>query len=309
MNWWAFQWTPTFNRIFILICLYTLLIDLMLFANGQSMFSWTPIIKEGKKLINPGSVEHLKPAKRFFFMHDNSYNNHVHSKPNEESVPLKHKDDPYRIMINTKESKPAPNELHVNIQRNSNKNGNSEKHRTVSREIKFIPQYSNNPNTTQNNFSNVVTKVSNIKQITKEKTSTPNSKYYKTDKAESRSDDLGFLSWKSIETQSKSKTNFSFNPSLKDPSKKRVKKNVKSTKEIKNKINVPLKEVDGKGSTKTLNTLSAKFFSGEKGDINQTHTSNAPRFFGMVIVNSEIKRSTKDNQNDTKERREGKNKK
>ena len=70
-----------------------------------------------------------------------------------------------------------------------------------------------------------------------------------------------------------------------------------------------MKEVDGKGSTKTLNTLSAKFFSGEKGDINQTHTSNAPRIFGMVMVNSEIKRSTKDNQNDTKERREGKNKK
>lgn len=307
MNKWAFQWTPTFKRIFSLICLYALLIDLLLLVNGQSMFSWTPIIKEGKKSIISGSEEHLKPEKRFFLMHDNAYISHVHSKHHKESVPLDKKDDPYRLIVNAKENRPAPNEVHVNIQRNNI----SEKPRTGSREIKFIPRYSNKQKRTQlrelYNFSNVVKKISNIKQVAGEKPNRLNSNYYNTDGVVSRSDNIGYLSWKSIDTQSKSKTHFPFIPSHKDPSRKRIKKNVKSKKVNKNKINTSLKEDDD--NTKPLNTFSAKLFSDEKSNLNQTHAANVPRFVGMVMVNSEIERSTKGNQNETKETSDGKNKK
>ena len=309
MNWWTFQWTPTFNRTFILICLYALLIDLMLLVNGQSMFSWTPIIKEGKKSIISGSEKHLKPAKSFFATHDNVYRSHLHSTHNKELVPLEKKDDPYRLMLNAKKYKPAPNEVHVNIQRNSIENRISETPRTGSREIKFIPRHSNEQKTTQNNFRNVVTKVSNTKQVANEKTSRNNLNYDNADGGISRSDNVEYLSWKTIDAQSKSKTRLPFNPSRKDPSRKRIKKNVKSKQENKNKINALLEEVDDNENTKTLNTFSAKLFAGDKGDINQTHASNIPRFLGMVMVNSEIERSTKDNQTETKETSDGINKK
>ena len=98
MIWWSFRCTQKFITI---IFLYVTFNDLLPFVSPQSMFSWTPIIKQGEIFIT-SSTKFAAP-KRNFFSRDEPGASNKPSAISEGSMLSEMREDAYLYNRNTKE--------------------------------------------------------------------------------------------------------------------------------------------------------------------------------------------------------------
>ena len=297
MIWWSFRCTPKFITI---IFLYVTFNDLLPFVSPQSMFSWTPIIKQGEIFITSSSK--FDAHKRNFFSRDEPGASKIPSAISEGSMLSQIREDAYLYNENTKEKEInlEPKGLDMKF------NDLSSVHRTnadVKRKtIQIVPYNIQDEKIIQhtskdNNFKN-------LRIVKKNNALNTRRKSFRRSRFISRSDSIGHLTWTSSNKQSKTNANLSYSPLLTKQYKKRIKKNAQSKTGSVNEIKKLSKKVtDNKKNT--INSFSAEILPSEKDNINFNNVSNTPRFLGVVMVNSDNAIITQeDSQIDDKEIRE-----
>ena len=279
MIWWSFRCTQKFITI---IFLYVTFNDLLPFVSPQSMFSWTPIIKQGEIFIT-SSTKFAAP-KRNFFSRDEPGASNKPSAISEGSMLSEMKEDAYLYNRNTKEKEInlEPKSLDMKI------NDSSSVYRTnadvKSKTIQKVPYNIQDKRiiqstSTDNNLKHFrIVKKNNV-------LNTPRNSFRRS-RFISRGDSIGHLTWTSSNKQSKTNANLSYSPLLTKQYKKRIKKNAQSKTGSVNEIKKLSKKVtDNKKNT--INSFSAEILPGVKDNINLNNVSNTPRFLGVVMVNSD----------------------
>ena len=297
MIWWSFRCTQKFITI---IFLYVTFNDLLPFVSPQSMFSWTPIIKQGEIFIT-SSTKFAAP-KRNFFSRDEPGASNKPSAISEGSMLSEMREDAYLYNRNTKEKEISlePKRLDTKI------NDSSSVHRTnadvKSKTIQKVPYNIQDEKFIQHTSKDNSFK--NLRIVKKDNALNTQRNPFRRSRFISRSDSIGHLTWTSSNKQSKTNANLSYSPLLTKQYKKRIKKNAQSKTGSVNEIKKLSKKVtDNKKNA--INSFSAEILPGVKDNINLNNVSNTPRFLGVVMVNSDNAIITQeDSQIDDKEIRE-----
>ena len=300
---WSFQWILTLNGILTIIYLCAALSDFIPFVSAQSMFSWTPMIKEGKKLITARVEYNVQERNPFLYPVLGPL--HVPIMPNERPVLLKMKDSRRLINEYKEQQKFRRNNQSQSIQKNSGKNLFWAQRRTGIE--KLIPYTSKNKENVQIKdrkdrpefFQD--TDVSGAKTNTYKNNDTDNS-----NTPSLRHDNSSYLPWKNVQNQSDTKQALSFNLSL-PKSRNNKKKNVR-LKKVKTKNISTLSVNINKDGKEKIDTFSAKLYPGSKDDINQVQNSTTSRFFGTVMIDSKIAINSMEENKNQPERKERKGK-
>ena len=279
MIWWSFRCTPKFITI---IFLYVTFNDLLPFVSPQSMFSWTPIIKQGEIFIT--SSTKFDAAKRNFFSRDEPGASNIPSAISEGSMLSQMREDAYLYNENTKEKEInlEPKGLDIKI------NDLSSVHRTnadVKRKtIQIVPYNIQDEKIIQHTSKN--NNLKNLRIVKKNNALNTQRNSFRRSRFISRGDSIGHLTWTSSNKQSKTNANLSNSPLLAKQYKKRIKKKAQSKTGSVNEIkNLSKKVTDNEQNT--INSFSAEILPGVKDNINLNNVSNTPRFLGVVMVNSD----------------------
>ena len=297
MIWWSFRCTP---KLITIIFLYVTFNDLLPFVSPQSMFSWTPIIKQGEIFITSNTK--FDAPKRNFFSRDEPGTSNIPSAISEGSMLSEMREDAYLYHENTKEKEinlePKGLDIKINDLSSVPRSNADVKRKTIQKvpynlQVEKIIQ-----NTSKDN------NLRNLGIVKKNNALNTQRNLFRRSRFISRGDSIGHLTWTSSNKHSKTNANLSNSPLLTKQYKKRIKKNAQSKTGSVNEIKKFSKEVTDHEKN-TINSFSAEILPGVKDNINLNNVSNTPRFLGVVMVNSDKAIITQeDSQIEDKEARE-----